>query len=354
MELMQIPGVARVSVMTWLRTLAEGWSRRKRLEQLRDVVESHLPMLPVVDAQLRDTNQQMEEAVTQVGANFQRMVERAREGVNEATRLVGDAGGSGDAGGVGQLLSTSRATLEDLLERIVRDSEICRTLGERMDSLEKDMDRIVKALADVDRIAFGNTILALNAKIEAAHIGERGAGFEIVAQELWTQARKSQEITEGIRATILHLAADAKAAEMEVGEMACADRNRINELQRQVREALGRLENAHGEMRQSVAEAGARSEALAGEIGAAVQTMQFQDRLGQRIAHIVEALETMQTAMEEQLDPLGRKPASENVQCKAAEVLAGSYTMHVERSVHAATMGEEAFGEQASNEVEFF
>ena len=36
--------------------------------------QSHLPMLPVVDAQLRDTNLQMEQAVTRVGANFQRMV----------------------------------------------------------------------------------------------------------------------------------------------------------------------------------------------------------------------------------------------------------------------------------------
>src|SRR6202044_1157417 len=123
---------------------------------------------------------------------------------------------------------------------------------------ERDMDWIVRALADVDKIAFGNTILALNAKIEAAHIGERGAGFEMVAQELWTQARKSQEITEGIRTTILRLAGDAKAAETEIGEMACSDRDRITALQVQVQGALDRLERAHGDMCQSVAQAGGR------------------------------------------------------------------------------------------------
>jgi methyl-accepting chemotaxis protein len=311
-------------------------------------------MLPVVDAQLRDTNQQMEQAVTQVGANFQRMVERAREGVNEASRLVGAADDSTAEGGVGCLLSTSRTTLEDLMDRIVGDSEICRKLMERMDSLEKDMDRIVHALADVDRIAFGNTILALNAKIEAAHIGERGAGFELVAQELWTQARRSQEITEGIRATILRLAGDAKAAETEIGAMACSDRSRIAALQGQVQEALGRLESAHGDMRQSVAAAGARSELLAGEIASAVQTMQFQDRLGQRIVHIVEALESMQIAIEEQMDPLGRRSASEIGQSKAAELLSGSYTMAGERSVHAAALGEQTSGEEVFSDVELF
>ncbi len=342
----------RMSFRGWLRVFAGGFLRRKRLEELKDVVESHLPMLPVVDAQLQDTNRQMEQAVSEVGANFARMCERAQEGVNEASRLVG-AGDSG-AGGIGALLSSSRATLEGLMDRIVRDRETCGKLVERMDSIEKDMDRIVRSLADVDRIAFGNTILALNAKIEAAHIGERGAGFEIVAQELWTQARKSQEITETIRSTVLRLAADAKAAESEVGDMACADRERITALQCQVQEALDRLECAHADMQQSVTEAGARSEALAGEIGAAVQTMQFQDRLSQRIVHIADALKSMQTAMEAQLDPLGRRPPSEISQSKAAELLADSYTMHGERSVHAAALGEQVAGEMDSNDVELF
>jgi methyl-accepting chemotaxis protein len=310
-------------------------------------------MLPLVDAQLRDTNQQMEQAVTQVGANFRRMVERAREGVNEASRLVGTDDSSA-SGGVGSLLSSSRTTLESLLDRIVGDSEICRKLIERMDSLEKDMDQIVRALADVDRIAFGNTILALNAKIEAAHIGDRGAGFELVAQELWTQARRSQEITESIRSTILRLAGDAKAAETEIGSMACSDGARIADLQDQVRQALGRLESAHGDMRQSVTAAGSRSEALAGEIASAVQTMQFQDRLGQRIVHIVEALESMHAAIGEQLDPLGCRPDSETGQSKAAELLSGSYTMAGERAVHAAALGEQTVGKEVSGDVEFF
>ncbi len=240
------------------------------------------------------------------------------------------------------------------MKRIVRDSEVCRKLVEHMDSLEKDMNRIVGALADVDHIAFGNTILALNARIEAAHIGERGAGFEIVAQELWTQARKSQEITERIRSTVLRLAADAKAVEAEVSGMACSDRDRIAELQDRVEEALGRLESAHGDMQLSVASAGARSEALAREIAAAVQTMQFQDRLGQRIVHIVQALESMETAIEAPLGPLGRRPASEIGKSKAAELLSESYTMHGERSVHAAAVGEQVVGEEDSNDVEIF
>lgn len=340
----------------WLRVLTGGWLRRTRLENLKDAVKAHLPLLPVVNAQLRDANRQMEQAVTQVGANFERMVESAREGVNQASRLVGtdSESAAASAGGVGALLTTSRTTLEDLMVRIVRDSEICRNVVQRIDSFENDMDRIVCTLADVDRISFGNTILALNAKIEAAHIGDRGQGFEVVAQELWTQARKSEEITAGIRANILRMAGEARTAAAEIGQMACADGARIAELQRQVQESLDFLVRAHGDMRQSIAEAGQRSEALSREISGAVQSMQFQDRVSQRIVHIAEALKSMQAALEAPLQSLGERPASEIAQSHGADLLSGSYTMASERSVHAATLGERHSEELPLDDVEIF
>ena len=167
-----------MSFRVWLR-----WGGRRRLEQLREAVTAHLNVLPVANAQLRDTNRQVEQAVAQVGRNFERMAESAREGTDQAARLVGarDKAVAGSAGGVGELLASSRTTLGDLLDRTVQDGEVCRKLMERMAVLEQDMGQIVRALANVDRISFGNTILALNAKIEAAHLGERGQGFELVA-----------------------------------------------------------------------------------------------------------------------------------------------------------------------------
>jgi hypothetical protein len=136
-----------VSFRVWLHTLAGGWRRRKRLEDLGEAVTAHFNVLPVASAQLRDTNRQVEQAVAQVGTNFERMVEGAREGANQASRLVGSGGESADGpAGVGGLLSASRTTLEDLLTRIVRDSEVCRKLVERMDALERDMGQVVREI----------------------------------------------------------------------------------------------------------------------------------------------------------------------------------------------------------------
>jgi methyl-accepting chemotaxis protein len=337
-----------VSFRVWLR-----WGGRRRLEQLREAVAAHLNVIPVAKAQLLDTNRQVEQAVAQVGRNFERMAQSAREGTNQASRLVGAGGETGDglAGGVDGLLSTSQTTLEDLMVRIVGDSEVCRKLVERMAVLEQDMGQIVRALANVDRISFGNTILALNAKIEAAHLGERGQGFELVAQELWAQSQQSEQITAEIRTTIQRLAGDAKAAAGEMGGMACADRARIAALQTQVHQALDHLQNAHEKTGRVLADGEARNQALAEEIAAAVQAMQFQDRVSQQVTHIVEALESMQTAI---AAPLGPVNASHASKAAAIHLLSKSYTMDGERNVHAAVTGEVRTGREALDDVEIF
>jgi methyl-accepting chemotaxis protein len=342
-----------VSAGLWSRAITGIWRRRKRLEELREAVVAHLKVLPVASAQLLDTNRHVEQAVARVGGNFQRMAESARESANQASRLVGATGNAvaGSAGGVGELLSSSRATLGDLLDRIVRDGEVCRKLVERMDAVERDIGQVMRGLADVDRISFGNTILALNAKIEAAHMGERGQGFEIVAQSLWEQSQQSERITGQIRATILRLAGDAKAAGSEIGGMASADQARTAALHGQVHGALDRLKQAHDDAVRAVADGAARQQELSVEIAAAVQTMQFQDRVSQQITHIAKALESMQTAI---AAPLGPVDASRAGRAAAIDLLSNSYTMEGERTVHAAITGEEHTGGEVLDDVEIF
>lgn len=337
---------------SWLRVLAGGWAGRKRLEQLREVVSAHLNVLPVANAQLMDTNRQVEQAVAQVGMSFERMVEGAREGANQASRLIGGAASAdGSAGGVDGVLSSTRTTLEDLLVRTIRDGEVCRVLVNRMAALERDMCQIVKALDGVDRISFANTILALNAKIEAAHLGERGQGFELVAEELWRQSQQSERITEEIRGTVVRLAEQAKATSGDVAGMACADATGIEDMRAQVHDALDRLKDTHDRTGQVLADGEARNQELSGEIAAAVQAMQFQDRVSQQLSHIVEALESMQTAMTATLGPVDSSRAGD---VPAIHLMSRSYTMDCERNVHAAVTGEARAVQEDLDDVEIF
>ncbi len=340
-----------MSLRGWIGTVTGGWRRLNRLHDLHQAVTAHLAILPVAGAQLRDASRQVEQAVSRVSGNFERMVECAKAGANQASELMGATGsGSGSSGGVQAMLVTSRKTFEDLLVDIVQDGQVCTRLVNRLDSLESDMHSIVRTLADVDRISFGNTILALNARIEAVHVGERGQGFELIAQELWTQARRSEEITGGIRETIKHLAGEAKAAMAEVSKMACADHQRIAALEQEVTNALNGLEGAHSEMQNSLSSTGGRNATLQGEIAQAIETLQFEDRVNQRIGHIVDALESMHADIAGSLDGNGAGGSSH---ASVAAGLASTYTMEAERAVHAAILGEAQAAEQLSD-VEIF
>ena len=66
---------------------------------------------------------------------------------------------------------------------LLRSPENARRLMEavaRMEDVASAMEVIGSTTKEVDRIAFGIRILALNAKIESVHVGERGAGFAVV------------------------------------------------------------------------------------------------------------------------------------------------------------------------------
>ena len=49
------------------------------------------------------------------------------------------------------------------------------------------MGGIESLLSEFQKIAFSNKLVALNARIEAVHVGQLGRGFEVVADEISRQ-----------------------------------------------------------------------------------------------------------------------------------------------------------------------
>lgn len=143
-----------------------------------------------------------------------------------------------------------------------------------MDRLNMSMDDISKASSDtakiiktIDEIAFQTNLLALNASIEAARVGEVGAGFSVVAGEVRNLAMRVADAAENTSGMI-----DGTLQKIRIGSEIVRKANEsfdeVSDSAKRVRELIGEIASDSRQQADDIKEI---TENLAG-IEAGVQT----------------------------------------------------------------------------------
>ena len=300
-------------------------SRRKR----RDIQEC-IAALPVLRAQIQEAAQHVEAAVSGVCGNFQNIADRSHEAVAKAAEMLG----SGQTGGasVEESIETSRATISRLLQRLEHAGHISSLAITRMDEIEQTVQGMESLLEEVQKISFANKIVALNAKIEAVHVGALGAGFEVVAEEISRQAERTTGLTEGIAHRIQETRERVHSAAGKLKEFMADDLAESEASRNAAQAALQVLFSCHESACGSVAMMTSENQSLRDEISQAIVNLQFQDRFAQRVAHVADALEKVEILLGQ------RTPSSDAARGDAEKSLLedvrSSYSMHDERLAH--------------------
>lgn len=259
-------------------------------------VDACLAALPVVVRNLGETRTQIEAAVLEVCESFQGIATRARRSVEEARQSLGNGSQEG-GGGLEATLEAMRATFDRLLARMSESVDRAREAGERMRQVTSAVGKIETVLAEVEDIALSTRLLTINAKIQASHAGVHGRGFVVIAEAISELSGKSDAIVGQVRENLTEVAGAVQGAGAVLSQLGDSSGAAVKESQGELHGALDLVGRVHGETQAGLERATRSGDELAQEIHRAVTAMQFQDRVSQRIEHLLTALQGMSAGL---------------------------------------------------------
>lgn len=137
--------------------------------------------------------QEQSAAVAETVAIVEEVVQTSAQAAERVQQVSDIARDAADVGATGQ----------DALDKATSTMEAARAQANRVAtsilSLAEQAQSIGEIIASVDDIAEQSNLLALNAALEAAHAGDHGRGFVVVATEMKSLAEQSKGATVQIR-----------------------------------------------------------------------------------------------------------------------------------------------------------
>nr|WP_283939224.1 methyl-accepting chemotaxis protein [Pseudomonas sp. T1.Ur] len=168
-------------------------------------------------------------AMNQMSATAQEVARSAAAAVSSA-HSVNDETLSGRG-----LVESQQGSIARLASEIDQSVQVINQLATDSQSISRVLD-VIKSIAEQ------TNLLALNAAIEAARAGEQGRGFAVVADEVRTLAKRTQQSTEEIEAMISRLHGGVGAAVKAMGtshEMASGTVGQSEKVQQALENILG-------------------------------------------------------------------------------------------------------------------
>ncbi len=300
---------------------------------LRNLLTS---VLPVWTEHVSSVKQQTEDAINNLAVSFASINQQFEAaGFGPSTSLGGSEGMPQFS-----LLTLCERELQPVVATIMRIIDSKKQLMETVNDLAVATRDLVDMVTEVKLIAAHTNLLAINAAIEAAHAGDSGRGFAVIAKEIRSLSQNSAAAGTRIsqRMDVVQKMMSTTIAQAELTSV--SDREAIELSGRVIEDVLEHVRDL-GNDAEAMREKGT---VIRADTENLLVNLQFQDRVSQIISVIDGDMARLQdtVATDEAELPTGEQWLAE---------LSTRYTMHDQRvSTPAAASAAAA----ASDDVVFF
>lgn len=322
---------------------------------LGDYVASHQQfgeaLAPVWTGQIETSRSHMEDAVSALTGRFAGIVDKLDRAVKVADATTSSIDNGSD--GLVAVFSRSEERLSQVVVTLESALQGKTTLGEQVYRLGEFVAELKQMAADVALIASQTNLLAINAAIEAAHAGENGRSFGVLAQEVRKLSAMSGETGRRI-AEKVQLVNDAIGATRAAVDSSTAEDQQSTQRSREViAGVLGDFRGITEALVNSTSVLKSESIGIQSEIAEALVQLQFQDRVAQILGHVKHNIDRMPECLaQHRLAYEGSGVLAPMSATTLLSELESTYAMAEEHQVHRG--GGKAAAATVDTEVTFF
>ena len=223
--------------------------------------------------------------------------------------------------------------------------------GARWTTLLHDADSMQANVDGIRDLALTARILTINARIEAAHAGEDGRAFDIIASEMRKLTEGVDRIAQIVGSRVESMGAQIRADHVVEAERAIvAERAMVDELAHRL-DQLGAFDALQRSTASLLSKLASSTESISTQVGEALASVQFQDISRQKIEQVTKTLASIDEHLGRVVDFAGSSSPALDAQRIDASSLLSQYVMQSQRDIHARVAGGAATDETQSGDA---
>ena len=274
--------------------------QKRRLEELLlhwvNVSQQYSDAALSMRKQIHTVTEQNEHAATTIAGSFQAIINKATVQARQAMELLEGTQGAmmeGVPQSLKDFIRVSDERLTKMADEVVRVADLSVRMVRELDGVQKRAQAIDGFLLDVEKLADQTSLLALNADIEAARVGEEGRGFSVVAQEIRRLSQRSHEFSDRIRQHLEGVRTGLNKTYGDMRTLSAADVDHAIEIKNEVRQLTRSLEGKNREVADTVSSINAISKEIAQDVQNVVISLQFHDITSQKLNAMLEPMDDL-------------------------------------------------------------